>query len=256
MDGPAEESRGRGSVPAGPSAGGGVSVLRWGGPLTAALGAAAVAACASSLETGPPIPNSAAVADSAGSFPGGRTTTLLRFRWEYADERGNVRGQGAGRVNPPDSLRVDLFSSGDVSLGVALASGRLSSTGRIEGVRLPSSPFLYAMAGVFRPTREEPESAYSTERGLLFRYRTNAGLRREYLIRDGRLLRVEDRRDGRLLRRVRVRWDSGGAWPVSAEYHNTVASRRVRWRVEHVEQRSEPFDPDIYDLPRKTLPGG
>lgn len=233
-----------------------MSVPRWAAVLSVALGTAALAACASSLQTGPPLPDPGAVADSAGSFPGDRPATLLRFGWEYADERGNVRGEGAGRVNPPDSLRVDLFTSGDVSLAVALAAGRLSSSGRIEGVRLPSSPFLYAMAGVFRPRGREPDAAFRTGRGVLLRYRTNAGLRREYLIEDGRLRRLEDRRDGRLLRRVRVRWDSGGSWPVSAEYRSTVAPRRVRWRVERVESRSAPFDPEIYDLPRQSLPRG
>lgn len=223
--------------------------------VAAGLAAVAAAGCASGLQTGRPVADPPAAAERAASFPGGRPPTLLRFRWEYADERGSVRGRGAGRVNPPDSLRVDLFTSGDVSLAVALASGRLSSSGRIEGVRLPSSAYLYAMAGVFRPAPDEPEAGYRTERGLLFRYRTNAGLRREYLIKDGRLLRVEDRRDGRLLRRVRVRWDSGGAWPVSAEFRDNVTPRRVRWRVERVERRSDPFDPEIYDLPRDTLPG-
>lgn len=222
--------------------------------LALAAAAAAASACASGQQIGPALPDPGAAAERSASFPGGRSAARVRFRWAYADEGGNVEGMGAARVNPPDSLRVDLFTSGDLSLAVALAAGRLSSSGRIEGVRLPAPPFLYAMAGLFRPAREAPESAHRTDRGVLLRYRTNAGLRREYLINDGRLLRLEDRRDGRLQRRVRVRWDSGEAWPASAEYRSTVAPRRVRWRVEDVEPRAEPFAPDIYDLPREALP--
>lgn len=228
----------------------------WLRTLAAAGAAAAVAGCSSGLQLGPPLPNPADAARRASEFPVRRQAgTLLRFGWEYADERGNVEGEGAARVNPPDSLRVDLFTSGDVSLRVALASGRLSSSGRIEGVELPSPPFLYAMAGLFRPAVDEPEAAFRTNRGVLLRYRTNGGVRREYLINDGRLLRLEDRRDGRLLRRVTLEWKDGAAWPSSAEYRSTVAPRRVRWRMREVEIRPEPFDPDIYDLPRETLPG-
>lgn len=228
--------------------------VRLGGSVAVAA-AFAVGGCASGLQVGPPLPDPGAAARRASEFPVQRQDgTLLRFGWEYADERGNVEGDGAARVNPPDSLRVDLFASGDVSLGVALASGRLTSSGRIEGVELPSAPFLYAMAGLYRPSGREPEAAFRTNRGVLLRYRTNGGLRREYLINDGRLLRLEDRRDGRLLRRVTVEWEEGEAWPSSAEYRNTVAPRRVRWRMREVEFRPEPFEPDIYDLPRETLP--
>lgn len=226
---------------------------------TRALGlaalAAAGAACASGLQVGPPLPDPGAAAEREADFPLERGPALLRFGWEYADERGSVEGDGAARANPPDSLRVDLFTSGDVSLAAALASSRLTTSGRIENVELPSPPFLYAMAGLFRPQEGGPEAAFSTDRGTLLRYRANGGLRREYLIDGGRLLRLEDRRDGRMLRRVTVRWDSGGAWPRSAEYRSTVEPRRVRWRVRDVESRSQPFDPDIYDLPREALHG-
>lgn len=220
---------------------------------TAAALLVAAAACGTGLRVGPPLAEPGTAAREAESRSGPREPAFLQFEWDYADDRGSVRGEGAGRYNPRDSLRVDLFSAGDVNLAVALVDGRLASSGRIEGVELPGAPFMYAMAGIFYPTKSSPASAHSTNRGLLLRYEVDGAVR-EYLVRDGRLQRVEERSGAGVRRRVTVEWDSAAVWPSSAEYRNFDVPRRVRWRLSEARTVSTPFDVRIYDLPESPQP--
>lgn len=213
----------------------------------------AAAACGPGVQVGPALPDPGGALDAARRSTGPDRPHFLRFRWDYADDRGSVKGEGAARYNPGDSLRVDLFSTGDVSLRVALVDGELHSAGRIEGVELPSAAFMYAMAGLFRPRSSGPEEARETNRGKLFRYDLEGGGVRSYLVRRGRVVRVEDRKGGGVWRRVEVKWDSAAAWPTSAEYRNFRTPRRVRWQLERSRAVKRPFEPEIYDLP-ETAP--
>lgn len=175
----------------------------------------------------------------------------LTLAWQYADERGPVRGEGVLRYTPPDSLRLDLLGPGEGSIAAALTDGRLRSVGQIREVRLPPPPFLYAAAGLFRPGSERPERGWTEggERTLV--YRTGEGELRFHLD-DGRLVRVEERRDGREVRRLHLRWPdtaSAGGWPRSAEFRDRAHESRARWTVRRARPAEPPFSPEIYDLP-------
>lgn len=174
---------------------------------------------------------------------------LLRFQWHYEDLRGGVGGEGAGRYEPPDSLRLDLFSSGDVSMGVALVPGRLSTLGQIEDVRLPAAPFLFGLAGIFRPGPESPARGFQYDDGDVLGYEVSPGVERLYFVRKGRLTRIEERAGGRVRRRVTLRWADESPWPEEAEYRDFVDSRRVTWHLTRVEAPAQPFAGEIYDLP-------
>lgn len=202
------------------------------------------------MRVGPLVPDPAGAASEARRAAGPEHAALVRFTWSYADDQGSVEGEGVGRYTPRDSLRVDLFSSGDVGLAAALVDGRLSASGEIEGVELPGPAFMYAMAGIFHPASGTLERAHEADGGRLLVYSAEAGERR-YLVREGRLLRLEERRRGEVAHRVVVEWDSASAWPASAEFRDDEAPRRVRWTLVEASRAAGGFDPDIYVLPAR-----
>jgi hypothetical protein len=71
------------------------------------------------------------------------------FLWNYADPDFRAKGDGAARVAPPDSVRLDLFVGGGYGSGSAVLVGdRLVARGdgRIRSY-LPPVPFLWAALG-------------------------------------------------------------------------------------------------------------
>lgn len=207
-----------------------------------------LAACATAVESGPPIADPAELAARLRDATGGEVPSSLRFDWSYADRRGDVRGQGVGRYNPPDSLRVDLFTSGDVAMAVAVAGGELRSLGEIEDVEVPPLPFVYAMAGMFRPGDREVE-AYEAGADSVLVFATGEADRTYFFVRDGRLRRVEERRHNRTVQRVNVEWDGSGRWPSRAEYRDLRERSRIRWDMGPITTQTESHPAHIFDLP-------
>lgn len=206
--------------------------------------------CATVVESGPPLADPAAIAARLGSRAGAKDPATLRFAWSYGDRRGDVRGDGVARYNPPDSLRIDLFTSGDVAMAVASAGGRLSSLGEIEEIEVPPRAFVFAMAGLFRPD-DLPPRGYLAGRDSILVYGPPDGTREVFYLREGRLRRVEERRGGRVLRFVAVEWPDEGAWPAGAEYRDLERPSRVRWTIESVRAPVARHASEIYALPHE-----
>ncbi|MEE8571836.1 MAG: hypothetical protein V3T20_01105 [Gemmatimonadota bacterium] len=173
----------------------------------------------------------------------------LRFEWRYADRRGDLGGEGIGRYNPPDSLRIDLFTSGDVAMAIAVADGELRSLGEIEDIQIPGLEFVYAMAGLFRPGEGRAEG-YLTGSDSVLVYGGDAERRTYFYVREGRLRRVEERVHGRTVQRVNLEWTDSGPWPSRAEYRNLDEHSRVRWEVGEITHHTESHPARAYDLPR------
>ncbi|MEJ2546592.1 MAG: hypothetical protein P8125_02115 [Gemmatimonadota bacterium] len=205
--------------------------------------------CATSVESGVPLDDPAAIAARLGSEPGLQTPANLRFAWRYGDRRGDVEGDGVGRFNPPDSLRIDLFTSGDVAMAIASAGGRLTSRGQIEDVDVPPRPFIFAMAGMFRPDSGPSPRAFVNGADSVLVYGPIGDRTYVYHLERGRLGSVEERRRDRVLRRVRVEWSETGVWPVQAEYRDFERPSRVRWEIENVQSPVAPHPGEIYALP-------
>ncbi len=225
----------------------------WRGPIKlrplASIAAAVVAAgCMTSIESGPPIANPADVAGGLAEAVGAAGPVTLRFDWRYADTRGDIGGEGVGRYNPPDSLRVDLFTSGDVAMAIAVADGELRSLGEIEDVEVPGLELMYAMAGLFRPGEGAAEGYVAGSDSVLV-YGGEGDRRTYFFVRDGRLRRVEERVRGRTTQRVNLEWPDSGSWPAEAEYRNLVERNRVRWVVTGTMSHEESHPADAYDLP-------
>jgi len=107
----------------------------------------AVAACAPKA---PPLRGGVAPARLPETElpPGHR---LIVFRWEYADNDFRAKGDGAARVAPPDSVRLDLFLGGSVGGGgyATLIGDTLSTPPEGGSIRryLPPVPLLWAALG-------------------------------------------------------------------------------------------------------------
>lgn len=208
----------------------------------------AAGGCAPSLQRGSPLADPAAVAVRARAIGGSEDPSRVEFEWEYADERGNLVGEGVGRVNPPDSFRLDLFTAGEGGMSAVLVDDRLETLGEIEDLELPSPVFLYAMAGVFRPGNTPPTSGFESDGAEVLEYAGLDGEIRYYFLRDARLVRLEERRGNRLTRRIELEWGSDPTWPSEARYRDDLTPNRVRWALVEVRVRDERWPAEIYDL--------
>lgn len=207
--------------------------------------------CATAIESGPPLTDPGAVAARAGSRAGADEPATVRFAWRYGDRRGDVRGDGVARFNPPDSLRLDLFTSGDVALAVASAGGRLTSLGEIEEIEIPPRAFVFAMAGLFRPDGGATPRGFLAGEDSVLVYGPAGGRTQAFFLRDGKLRRVEERRGGRVLRLVSVEWTESGAWPAGAEFRDLDRPSRVQWTTESVRSPVARHPSEIYALPHE-----
>lgn len=93
------------------------------------------------------VPTNAALPPSA--LPAHRHTIV--FRWELEDPDLTARGEGAARVAPPDSVRLDFFLAGGLGSGAAVLVGnelRIPEHGDDLARRLvPPPPLLWGALG-------------------------------------------------------------------------------------------------------------
>ncbi|MDT8437000.1 MAG: hypothetical protein RRA92_09630 [Gemmatimonadota bacterium] len=208
----------------------------------------ALAGCATG-PAGPPLADPLALARRAAAETGGDAPTRIRFAWRYGDRRGDVEGEGVARFNPPDSLRLDLFTSGDVALAVAATGERVTVLGELDDVELPPRPLVFAMTGRFRPPVNAAPAGFAAGRDSVLVYARPDGVETRFFLRAGRLQRAEERRHGRVERFVRIEWPERGAWPSSAEYRDLERPSRTVWRLSEVRAPVSHHPPGIYDLP-------
>lgn len=121
------------------------------------------------------------------------------FRWRIRESELEIRGEGAARIAPPDSARLDLFVGGGLGGGAAWVIGDSLELGPApEALRraLPPPVFLWAALGRFAlpPGRDtlvaRTDSGTTVEIGPAPRWRAE--------LRGGRLVRLE-RVDGEKL---------------------------------------------------------
>lgn len=118
-------------------------------PATLAVGALAVAplACAPRARPllGAPAPATARL--PRVELPAGSQRVV--FRWRYQEDGFSARGDGAARVAPPDSARLDFFLEGGYGGGWAILLGDAVSTppGSVGQRLIPPAPMLWATLG-------------------------------------------------------------------------------------------------------------
>ncbi len=209
-----------------------------------------LAGCGGGLQRGAPLADPAEIAVRVAASTGVERPARVVFEWEYVDARGNLRGDGAGRVNPPDRFRLDLFSTGEGAMSAALVDDRLTTTGDLEDVRLPPTVFLYAMAGVFRPGSAAPIEGFESGELQVLGFPADDGSVHYFYLAGERLTRLEARRGTRLERRVELSWGEDYTWPREARYRDDIEPTRVRWELSRVIPQDAPFGDEIFDLDR------
>lgn len=158
----------------------------------------------------------------------------LRFRWQYAEETFEARGEGVVRVVAPDRARLDFFLANGMAGGYAVLIGDSLRIPGVDMVRrlLPPVPLLWAALGRLAL----PATVDTVARQLGDTLRADLGVLRggdatasagrawRVLFADRELTHVEHIEDGRLIERVDRR-RSDGQWQV--QYLHPRGRRRL-----------------------------
>lgn len=157
-----------------------------------------------------PLTRDSALARASATEPA--STTAIRFRWRYADERVRYAGRGTARIAPPDSLRFDYAGPFGLGSGAAVIIGDSvvwADPERDFAMLVPAIPMLWAALGVVRPP--PGEAALGQERrapeAAMWWVRFIDGVDTlDYALREapGRQLDAEWRRAGQVVARSRT----------------------------------------------------
>jgi hypothetical protein len=174
-----------------------------------------------------------------GTLPAGRRTIV--FRWELHEGEMNARGDGAARVAPPDSVRLDFFLEGGFGSGAAVLIGdslRVPGPGVARRL-VPPRPLLWAALGRL-DVPAEPDTTVRVDGGVL-RADIGSPVHWRVTFRGDTLTRLERVEGGRLQEWVERRTDQ------TMQYRHE-ADRRTLLLVIQRSDASPPFDPSIWRL--------
>ncbi|MHB1863863.1 MAG: hypothetical protein ACYCVL_12975 [Gemmatimonadaceae bacterium] len=166
----------------------------------------------------------------------------LVFHWELEDGDLVARGEGAARIAPPDSVRLDLFLAGGMGAAAAvLIDGDLRLPGGRTAVRfVPPPPLLWAALGRLAV----PPLADTVARidGSVFRADIGTPVRWRVTFDGGQLRRLERVAGGRVQEWV-TRTPDG-----HIRYHSE-SDRRTLDLVITRSDETAPFDPTLWTFP-------
>lgn len=171
------------------------------------------------------------------------------LRWTYETQKGSVRGRGAVRVLPPDSLRFDYRAPfGRSGAAVVVGDSMLWSEpeDEIEGlVRI--APLFWAALGVARPP---PDDALVTGREREGSRAWRYAMRNDTLTYAAtpRRLRADMRRGGDVLGWVSAEFADSGVVPLRSTMLFPKAAARFVIDVRVVETLDD-LDPAIWKKP-------
>jgi hypothetical protein len=161
------------------------------------------------------------------------------FNWRLQESELEVRGDGAARISPPDSVRIDLFVAGGLGSGVAWIIGdemRIDVPDALRRV-LPPPSFLWAALGRFAiPAGRDTvvartDSTLTAEIGPSPRWRL--------ALRGRRILRLERAEGDKLVDRLERRDDG------SLVYSHPSTRRQLTLTTTRVDSVA-PFDAAIW----------
>jgi hypothetical protein len=183
-------------------------------PVTLAALVVAAVACAPALQplSGAPVPSESL---PVAALPAGHQRIV--FRWQYGDPEITVRGDGAARVAPPDSVRLDFFLGGGMGSGGAVLIGDEIRAGGPDFARrmIPPPPLLWAALGRLA-VPATADTSVATD-GALVRGDLGSPVQWRVAFRGDTLVRLERVDAGRVVEwvqrdspgRVRYRHESG-----------------------------------------------
>lgn len=193
-----------------------------------------LAACAPAAR---PLTGTIAPVSAVPSTATLRTPQQVTFRWEFREEQLAVRGEGAARLAPPDSARLDLFLDGGLGSGVAYVLGDTVHARLPMGDRIipPAALFWAAVGRLAVP----PGDTTVRVTGDTVRADINStqGMFRVAFVRDS-LVVLERIADGRIVERV----ERSGA---SVRYRQLASRRGLDLTILRRVQTA-PFPADVW----------
>lgn len=219
--------------------------------------AVAAAACGPQLPDPVPISDPGALETRLLELGTPDQPKLIEFEWRYRGREGRFSGEGGVRVNPPDSVRLDLLGPGWSGVQSAVMLGVDVYYLGEQRITLPPPTFMWTMIGAFRPpVGIEPDGSRRGEQSeLTYRLSTRAAVAFQFDAA-GRLIGGELRVDGDVVQEIRVEpGDEGGGtgsyrWPLEARYRDLREFHEVLIRVLEIREH-EPFEKRIFDVPAR-----
>jgi hypothetical protein len=214
--------------------------------------ATAGAACAPRLPDPVPVAEPGALVRRLQAAGTPNQPQLIEFNWRYRGREGRFSGEGALRVNPPDSVRLDLLGPGWSGVQSAVLLGDEVYYIGEQRIELPPPGFMWALLGVFRPPAGIEPEVYRRGEWWQIVYRLSDRRSLVYTFDSGgRLVRSELREGETAVRSIRLEpaeGDAGGAryrWPKEARYRDLRDYHEVRIRVVEVREHA-PFERRIF----------
>jgi hypothetical protein len=162
------------------------------------------------------------------------------FRWEYQEGELAARGDGAVRIAPPDSARLDFFLGGGLGGGTAILIGDSLRAPHADLVRryIPPTPMMWAALGRLA-IPSLPDTVVKLD-GDLLRADVGRPVQWRVAIRGDTLVSLERIDDGKIVERL-TRNAVG-----SAVYESPGARRKLELTI----LRDQPgsFDASIWSL--------
>lgn len=216
--------------------------------------AAAGAACARRLPDPVPVADSAQLEQRLQSTGTPDRPKLVQFEWRYSGRDGRFSGDGGVRVNPPDSVRLDLFGPGWTGAQSAILVGGVVHYIGEQRVHLPPPTFMWAMLGTFRPPAGiAPQGASRGDHWQLSYELSDRSAVRFLFDESGRIVEAELLSDGDVVQTIQVEpgeagEDAGGyRWPKEARYRDLAEFHEVRIKVTETREHA-PFESRIFQV--------
>jgi len=177
---------------------------------------------------------------------------LVRFRFQFRDDRGAAGGRGSIRITPGDSLRFDVIGALGVGRGAAFIFGDSAIWAQPEediAKLVPNYPLLWAMLGIARnPAGGATIRRFSDPQVLAWQFALGADTV-EYVrtgAPGGKLI-ADVRQAGRLIGRVETLFGPDGM-AVSSRLTVPSAPARLDLRFTSTDTQAT-FEADIWAPP-------
>lgn len=215
--------------------------------------AAAFAACTPQLPEPVPVADAGGLAQRLLETGTPDQPKLIEFQWRYRGREGRFSGDGAVRINPPDSVRLDLLGPGWQGVQSAVLLGDNVSYIGEQRIRLPPPTFMWTMLGALRPPLGvEPQGARRGAR-LELAYRLSS--RETVLFRFDeleRLIEAELKIGDDVVQEIRLEHGeasdvAGYHWPREARYRDHRDFHEVHIEVVEIREH-EPFEARIFSV--------
>ncbi len=177
---------------------------------------------------------------------------LVRFRFQFRDDRSAAGGRGSVRITPGDSLRFDVIGALGVGRGAAFVFGDSAIWAEPEediAKLVPNYPLLWAMLGIARnPAGGATVRRFEDSRVLAWQFA--AGPDTVEYVRTGApagKLIADVRQAGRLIGRVETLFGPDGT-ALSSRLTVPSVPARLDLRFTSTDIQAT-FEPDIWDPP-------